>query len=75
MSILAFKVLVSSHFSVLKIGPIFPKKNYVKNIGLGDQLLLKISFLISKYVLYLLKLCTIFVGYVHNFGRSDDDNI
>jgi hypothetical protein len=28
-----------SHFSVLKIGRIFPKKNSLKNIGLGDQLL------------------------------------
>ena len=28
-----------SHFSVLKIGRIFPKKNSMKNIGLGDQLL------------------------------------
>ena len=27
-----------SHFSVLKIGQIFPKKNSMKNIGLGDQL-------------------------------------
>ena len=29
-----------SHFSVSKIGRIFPKKNSVKNIWLGDQLLL-----------------------------------
>ena len=27
-----------SHFSVLKIGQIFQKKNSMKNIGLGDQL-------------------------------------
>ena len=33
-----------SHFSVLKIGRIFPKKNSMKNIGLGDQLLLKNVF-------------------------------
>ena len=30
-----------SHFSVSKIGRIFPKKNSMKNIGLGDQLLSK----------------------------------
>ena len=33
-----------SHFSVLKIGQIFPKKNSMKNILLGDQLLLKNVF-------------------------------
>ena len=33
-----------SHFSVLKIGRIFPKKISMKNIGLGDQLLLKNVF-------------------------------
>ena len=33
-----------SHFSVLEIGPMFPKKKSVKNIGLGDQLLLKNVF-------------------------------
>ena len=33
-----------SHFSVLKIGQIFPKKNSMKNIGPGDQLLLKNVF-------------------------------
>ena len=34
-----------SHFSVLKIGRIFPKKkNSMKNIQLGDQLLLKNVF-------------------------------
>ena len=26
-------------------------------------------------VLYLLKMCPIVVGSVHNFGKSDDDNI
>ena len=33
-----------SHFSVLKINQIFTKKKSVKNIGLGDQLLLKVVF-------------------------------
>ena len=33
-----------SHYSVLKIGQIFPKKNSMKNIRLGDQLLLKNVF-------------------------------
>jgi hypothetical protein len=62
-----------SHFSVLTIGP---KKISMKNICLGDQLLLKIflKFLIFK-ILYFLKLDLIFVGSVHDFGRSDDDKI
>ena len=50
----------------------------VKNIGLGDQLSLKVNFLkilIFDVVLYFLKMCPIFVGSVHNFGYSDDDII
>ena len=48
----------------------------MKNIRLGDELLLKYVFenLIFK-ILYFLKLCPIFVDSVHNFGRSDDDKI
>ena len=38
-----------SHFSVSKIGRIFPKKNSIKNIGLGDQLLLKNVFEIFDF--------------------------
>ena len=33
-----------SHFSVLKIDRIFPKKYSLKNIGQGDQLLIKNVF-------------------------------
>ena len=33
-----------SHFSVLKIGRIFPLKISMKNIGLGDQFLLENVF-------------------------------
>ena len=33
-----------SHFSVLKIDRIFPKKKSMKSIQLGDQLLLKTVF-------------------------------
>ena len=33
------KILIFSHFSVSKIGQIFPKKISVKNIRLGNQLL------------------------------------
>ena len=33
-----------SHFSVSKIGPIFPNFFSVKNIWLGDQLLLQKAF-------------------------------
>ena len=48
-----------------------------KNIGLGNQLLLKIFFLkiLIFYMLYFLKICPIFVGSGHNFGRSDGDII
>ena len=34
------KILSFSHFSVSKIGGIFPKRITMKNISLGDQLLL-----------------------------------
>ena len=48
-----------------------------KNIGLGDQLLLIVFFLkiLIFEVLYFLKMCPIFVGSVHNFGRSDGDKV
>ena len=48
----------------------------LKNIGLGDQLLLKnlLKILIFK-ILYFLKLCPIFVGSVHNCGKSEDDKM
>ena len=39
------------------------KKLSMKNIWLGDQLL----------ILYFLKLCPIFVSSVHDFGKSEDD--
>ena len=38
-----------SHFSVLKICLIYPKKKSMKNIQLGDQLLLKNVFLIFDF--------------------------
>ena len=65
-----------SPFSVFKIDGIFPKKNSMKIIGLGDLLLIKIFFkiLILK-TLYFLKMCPIFVDSVHNFDRSDTDII
>ena len=63
-----------NHFSALKIGKIFPRT--LKNIGLGDQLLLmKFLKTLIFNVLYLLKMCPIFVGSVHNFGKSEDDII
>ena len=59
-----------------KIGQIFPKKISVKNIWLEDQLILKKFFeKIDFKVLYLLKMCPIFVSSVQNFGESDDDII
>ena len=61
-----------SHFSVLKIGWIFPKKNSVKNIGLGDQLLIKNVFWKLWFKKkYLLKMFPYFVGSVHNFVKSE----
>ena len=55
------------------------KKNSLKNIRQGDQLLLKkmfLKFLILRYLLlYFLELGLMFVGSVDNFGRSDDDKI
>ena len=61
---------------MLKIGQNLPKKNSVKNIGLGDQHLIKIFLKILIFeVLYFLKMCPIFVGCVHNFGKSDGDTI
>ena len=44
----------------------------MKNIELREQLLTKIVF--EKFVfkiLYFLNTCPVFVGSVHNFGRSD----
>ena len=67
---------LQSHFSVLKIGKLvesFQNNFSMKNIWLGDQLLLKMflkNFIFQ--ILYFLKLGLIFVGSVHNFGRSDD---
>jgi hypothetical protein len=54
-----------SHFSMLKIDWIFSIKKSLKNIGLGDQLLL---------VLFSENLPNFFSS-VHNFGRSDNDMI
>ena len=62
-------------FQGLKLVESFPKK-IVKNIWLGDQLLFMKFFENFDFkVLYLLKMCPIFVGSVHNFGKSSDDII
>ena len=53
-----------SHFSVLKIGQIFLKKKFY------EEYLISQPTLIFK-VLYFLKMCPIFVGSVHNFGKSE----
>ena len=64
-----------NHFSLLKIGQIFPKKISMKNICLGDKLLSRNGIENFDYtILYFLKLCPIFVGSVHNFGKSDNNN-
>jgi hypothetical protein len=66
-----------SHFSVLKIGRIFPKKIfYEKYLTRRPTFIKKNVFEIFDFkILYFLKLCPIFVGSVHNFGRSDNDKI
>ena len=61
-----------SHFSVLKIGQIFPKKKSFKNLRLGDQLLLKNYF---ENFDFLYTLFSKIVSSVHNFGKSDDDKL
>ena len=55
----------------------FGKKKFYEEIGLGDQIVVKKRFLkiLIFKILYFLKLCPIFVGSVHNFGKSDDDKI
>ena len=48
----------------------------MKNIRLGDQLLLKNVFENFDFkILSFLKLRPIFVGSVHNNGKSDNDKI
>ena len=48
----------------------------MKNIRLGDQLLLNSFFENFDFLDILsLKLCPVFVSSVHNFGKSDDDEI
>ena len=71
LKILSFKVI----FQCLKLVKSFQKKN-LNNFWLVDQLILMkfLKTLIFK-VLYLLKMCPIFVGSVHNFGKSADDII
>ena len=74
LKILSFKVV----FQYLKLVKSFQKNNSVKNIWLEDQLILIIFFFLKKVtfkVLYLLKMCPIFVSSVPNFGKSDDDII
>ena len=52
------------------------EKKSVKNIWLGDQLLLKNFLKISIFkILYFLKLCPILVGSVYNFGMSDNEKV
>ena len=65
------------HFSVLKIGRIFPKKNFYEEYSTRRPTFIKKMFLkiLIFKILYFLKLRPIFVGSVHNFGKSDDDKI
>ena len=59
-----------------KIGQIFPKKKFCE-----EHLIILYIILMNFFenfdfkVLYLVKMCPIFVGSVHNFGKSDDDII
>ena len=57
-----------SHFKCLKLVESFQKNSLIRRptyiIDFFLNLILK--------VLYLLKMCPIFVGFVHNFDKSDD---
>jgi hypothetical protein len=65
-----------SHFLASKIHGIFLIFFSVKNIRLGVKLLqIKMFENFDFKALHCLKMCPIFVGSVHNFGRSDDDMV
>ena len=59
------------HFSVLKIGRIFPKKLFCEEYLIRRPSHINDIFLKSliSQVLYFLKMSLIFVGPVHNFGE------
>jgi hypothetical protein len=57
-----------SHFSVSKIGLIF--QIFLKNIGLEDHLLLKMFMKILIFIICSKNVCPIFVGSIHDFGKS-----
>ena len=59
-----------SHFSVSKIGWIFSKKKFCE-----ECLLRRPTYINETFWKLLLKMGLIFVGSVHNFGKSDDDII
>ena len=59
-----------------KIGLIFPKNKFYEEYLTKRPTFIKkmfLKFLIFK-ILYFLKLCPIFVGSVHNFGRSESED-
>ena len=66
-----------SHFSVSRIGRNFPKKNSVKNIWLEDQLILMKFFENFDFysTLFTKIVHNFFVGFVHNFGKTNNDII
>ena len=66
----------TSQFSVLTIGRIFPKKISCRIFDQVTNFYQKmfLEILICK-ILYFQKLCPIFVGSVHTFGKSYDDKI
>ena len=67
LKILSFKV----NFQCLKLVESFQKKNFCEEYLIRRNFLKTLMF----KVLYLLKMCLIFVSSVHNFGKSDDDII
>ena len=68
LKILIFKAI----FQHQKLMESFQKKVLVKNILLGVQLMKLMKFFEN---FNFLKMCPIFVGSVHNFGKSDGDII
>ena len=60
---------------VLKIGQIFLKKKFYEEYSTKRPTFIKKYFWMIFKILHFLKLCPIFVGSVHDFGKSDDEKI
>ena len=64
------------NFSTSKLDPIFPKENFFEEYFIEEYFIrraLIVMKLLELKLLYLLKMCPIFFGSVHNLGQSDDN--